>query len=96
MAVGDIFNAGPSSVADDAYLDLKPSSGEVAIHNIVYNGAVELYFYDGTNLIGPLSTDGGVGWTNDVHLNCTTTKYYRVKNKSGGAQFIAADGKVTK
>ena len=85
-----------ASTADDAYLDIKPSSGEEwSVHNICWGGAAELYFSDGTHniLVGSSESAGGrLG----QYLNCTNTYYYRLRNVNGDTQYLGYDGVVTK
>lgn len=96
MAKGDVINFGPTSVVDDGYLDLQPGSGiECSIHNINHGGAIELYFYDGTNSVISVVVGDATPLVN-MALRCTNTAYYRVKNVSGGSIYISADGLVTK
>jgi hypothetical protein len=96
MAAGDIANFGPTSTADAAFLALQPSAGvEVVIHNIGYAGAMELYYYDGTNQV-LVDTDATAGSRLGLFLHCTNAKYYRIKNISGGTVYLCADGMTTK
>lgn len=96
MAVGDVSQFGPTSVANNSYLDLQPSAGvEVTVHNIYYAGAVEFYYYDGTNQI-MFDSDTGAGARLGYVYHCTNSKRVRVKNVSGGSIYIAADGIQTK
>lgn len=96
MAAGDIANFGPTSTADAAFLALQPGAGvEIVIHNIGYEGAMELYYYDGTNQV-KMDEDVTAGSRLGVFLHCTNAKYYRIKNVSGGAVNLCADGMTTK
>lgn len=96
MAAGDIYQAGPTSVANAGFLALQPAtSTEIVVHNIYYGGAVELYYYDGTNSILFDSDSSGGGRLNLTH-HCSFTKYVRVKNVSGGAVYVAGDGMFTR
>lgn len=95
MAAGDIIN-GHSSISNNSYLTLQPDSGvEWCIHNILYAGAVELEYYDGTNTI-KFDADSAFGARLNLCLHCTNSKYYRVKNVSGGSIYIGYDGVQTK
>ncbi len=98
MAAGDVFQEGPTSIADAAFLDIQPTASvEWVIHNayVPEDKDVEFYYYDGTNLI--LFDSAVVGGTRFNHnWHATNTKYVRIKNVSGGAIFLAADGIVTK
>lgn len=96
MAAGDAYIVSPVSTADTAFLDLQPSAGvEVVVHNIsVPEGTkVEIYQYDGTDSI-KVSTSYGSLW--NMQLHCTNSVYYRVKNVSGAAAILGADGMTTK
>jgi hypothetical protein len=78
------------------YLDIRPPAGEEwVIHNITYNAAVELFFTDGINHIGPIDSDVGPGWINS-NFHVTNTAWYRVRNVSGAVQLIGYDGIQTK
>lgn len=95
MAAGDV-TSNIASVANNAYLDLQPAAGvEWCIHNISYAGAVEIYFYDGSNLL-KVDSDTTFGGRFCMLYHCTNAKYYRVKNVSGSAMLISYDGVVTK
>jgi hypothetical protein len=96
MAAGDAYIKLPASVADTAHMDLTAGSGaEIVVHNIyVPEGtAVELYQYDGTDTIKWMSTNTSLL---NLQLHCTNTEYIRVKNVSGSAAIMAADGMFTK
>lgn len=96
MAAGDAYIVSPVSVADTAFLDLQPTSSvEVVIHNInVPEGTkIELVHYDGTDSI-TVWTGYGSLW--NMQLHATDTVYYRVKNISGAAKILSAEGMVTK
>jgi hypothetical protein len=96
MAAGDVANFGPTSTANGSFLDLQPSAGvEVVIHNIGYAGAMELYYYDGANSV-KMDEDATAGSRMAVFLHCTNSKYYRIKNVSGGTVYLSADGMQTK
>ncbi len=98
MAVGDVFQEGPTSIADLGFLDIQPAASiEWVIHNayVPEGKAVEFYYYNGTDLIlFDSDTAGGTRFNHNWHV--TNTKYVRIKNVSGGAIFLAADGIVTK
>lgn len=92
MAVGDTVWFGPTSTANNAFLDLQPSGTvEVSVNNISHGGSVEIYAYDGTNDVGPLSIVG-TGVETNLSLHCTNAKRYRVKNVSGGTVLLSAEG----
>jgi len=98
MAAGDVFQEGPTSIADNGFLDIQPgASVEWVIHNVLVDGgvAVEFYYYDGTNSIR-FDTDSVDGTRYHLNLHATNGTRVRVKNVSGGTVFLAADGMVTK
>lgn len=96
MAAGDVIGVVPTSVANNAYLTLQPGAGvEWVIHNIYYGGAVTISKYDGTNDI-TVDTDVAAGARLNMFLHANNTHYFRIKNVSGGAIFIAYDGIQTK
>ncbi len=98
MAAGDVFQEGPTSIADLGFLDVKAAaSGEVVIHNVYVplDIDVEFYYYDGTNSI-LFDADAVDGTRFMVNWHVTDTTRVRVKNVSGGTVFLAADGIVTK
>lgn len=95
MAIGDV-TISLASVADDGYLDIRPSAGvEWVIHNILaeIGASVELYMSNGTNEIKVDEHSAGFV---DVHFHCTNSIYYRVKNVSGASAYLGYDGVVTK
>lgn len=93
---GEAAIVGPTSVANNGFLDLQPGSGtEWIIHNYSYAGAMELYFYDGTNSV-KADEDTTAGSRRGEQLHVTNTKYYRIKNISGASALICADGVVSK
>lgn len=96
MAVGDVYVKAPESVADTAYLTFQPAAGvEIVLHNVGYGGAMELYLYDGTDEL-LMDSDATAGSRMGVFLHCTNSVYYRIKNVSGGAVLMGADGMTTK
>lgn len=98
MAAGDVFQEGPTSISDDAHLDIQPGSTiEWVIHNVYVpeGSAVEFYYYDGTITI-KFDSDAVDGTRFNQNWHATNGTYVRVKNVSGGALIIAADGIVTK
>lgn len=95
MAVGDVVN-GLTSVATTAYLDIVPGAGvEWVIHNIYWGGAVECYFYDGTNEV-KFDVDTMFGGRIGAVFHCTSARRIRIKNVSAGSIFIGYDGIQTK
>lgn len=98
MAAGDVFQVGPTSVNDAAFLDIQPGAAvEWVIHNVyVPEGtAVEFEYFDGTNLIS-FDSDDVDGSRFNQNWHATNGTWVRVKNVSGAAAFLAADGMVTK
>ncbi len=98
MAAGDVFQEGPTSIADDGFLDIQPGASiEWVIHNVYVplGIAVEFEYFDGTNLI-KFDEDTSDGTRFMVNWHATNGSRVRVKNVSGGAAFLAADGIVTK
>jgi hypothetical protein len=82
MALGDVQTA-ISSVANNAFLDIKPASGvEWVIHNVLYNGAMELYKTDGTNSI-KVDSDTTAGGRIGVYLHAPIRFGIRLKTYQG-------------
>lgn len=96
MAAGDAYIVSPVSTADTAFLALQPGAGvEVVVHNVtIPEGAkCELYHYDGADSILVATTYGSLL---NMQLHCSNDTYYRVKNMSGAAAILGADGMTTK
>jgi hypothetical protein len=96
MAAGVARVFAANALADAAFLDLQPGAGvETVIHNLGGSGAWELYYFNGTNSIGPIHD----GVANEALLNAqmhgTNTAYYRIKNVSGSTAHFWADGMDT-
>jgi hypothetical protein len=95
MAVGDV-KSGISSIAPNAYLDIRPPAGEEwVIHNIYHTSDVQLELYDGTNSL-IFDTDTGAGVYAKYAFHVTNSIRIRVKNISASAQLIGYDGVQTK
>lgn len=95
MAIGDVQTA-IQNVANNALLDIKPSSGaEWVIHNISYGASMELYKTDGTNSI-KVDSDSSAGGRLGVTLHCTNGVWYQIKNVSGASTNLSYDGVQTK
>jgi hypothetical protein len=95
MAAGEAYYYGPTSVANGSFHTLQPGVGaEIVVHNIYYGGAVEIYYSNGTNDI-LIDSDTGPGSRLNLTHHCTNASYVRVKNVSGSAVYIAADGMKT-
>jgi hypothetical protein len=96
MAAGDAVVGFSTAVANNGFVDIQPGAAiEWVIHNIYYEGAVEIYWYDGSTDI-KFDADTTAGARLNLALHCTNAKRIRVKNVSGGAQDIGYDGMVTK
>ncbi len=98
MAAGDVFQEGPTSINDAAHLDIQPgASVEWVIHNVYVplGTEVEFYYYDGSITI-KFDADDVDGTRYMVNWHATNGTYVRVKNISGGAAVLSADGIVTK
>lgn len=87
---------GPTSVSSGSYLDLQPSGAvEGVIHNITHDGGIEIYGYDGTNNVGPL-TIPAAGIETNLQFHVANAKRYRVKNTETTSKYIFACGMTTK
>lgn len=98
MAVLDTYNAGPTSTASGAFLNLQPAGAtECVIHNVMWGpGNIEFQYWDGSNLIVVYSdTIGAGGSLTTQQFHCTNAKYYRIKSTSATI-LLAADGIYTK
>lgn len=98
MATGDVFQEGPTSIADAGFLDIQPAASvEWVIHNVYVplDVDVEFYYYDGTNSI-LFDSDAVDGTRYMLNLHVTNGTRVRVKNVSGASAYLAADGIVTK
>ncbi len=98
MAAGDVFQEGPTSISDAGFLDIQPGASiEWVIHNVYVplDIDVEFEYFDGTNII-KFDEDAVDGTRFVVNWHVTNGTRVRIKNVSGGAAFIAADGIVTK
>lgn len=94
MAAGDAYLVGPTSTADDAFLDLVPGGGEIVIHNIYVpvGTSVELYWSDGmTDILIDSGSESFATW----QFHASDTVYLRVKNVSGTSADLGADGMYT-
>ena len=95
MASGDT-KSDIQSVATGAYLDIRPAVGEEwTIHNIFHEDMVELYFYDGTDLL-KFDDDTVGGWWAKHALHVTNGIYVRVKNIHASGKLVGYSGKQTK
>lgn len=91
---GELLNS-LESVAAGQYMTIQSTTGqEWIIKNINFgNITAEIYQTDGTNNILVDTVVGtSTGGSYKCDFRCTNTKYYRVKNTSGGAVYIGYDG----
>lgn len=96
MAQGDVFAAGPTSVAAAGFLDIQPGAGvEAVINNIYHEDSVSLQFFDGTNGITFDSVLGAAVYANFM-FHVTNARRIRVKNDAAAAKFVGYDGIQTK
>lgn len=97
MAKGDVYAVGPTSVADDAYLDLQVSAGvEVVVHNVYlppFVGGYEVEWYDGSTAQKVDVWDGSVY---NAMLHVGNTRRIRIKNVTGSSQNLGFDGIQTR
>jgi len=95
MAVGDIFSD-IQSVANLAYLDIRPASGkEAVVNNIYYEDDVAISFYDGVNEVD-FDTATGAGIYARFGFDVDNTNRIRVKNTGGEAHPIGYSGRYTR
>ena len=95
MAVGDIFSD-IQSVANLAYLDIRPASGkEAVVNNIYYEDDVAISFYDGVNEVD-FDTATGAGIYARFGFDVDDTNRIRVKNTGGEAHPIGYSGRYTR
>lgn len=95
MAKGDV-TSDIQSVSAGAYLSLQPTAGiEWVIHNLFYEGAAEIYFYDGTNRI-KITSDSAGGSLIQQFFHCTNSRYIQIKNVEVSSKLLGYDGIITK
>jgi hypothetical protein len=95
MAKGDVKSGIATAVADGSYMTIQPPAGEEwCILKIMWEAAVELYFYDGTTEV-LFDSDTARGYYLGK-IPITNIRYVRVKNVSGAAQDMAYSGYQTK
>jgi len=95
MAIGDIFSD-IQSVANLAYLDIRPASGkEAVVNNIYYEDDVAISFYDGVNEVD-FDTATGAGIYARFGFDVDNTNRIRVKNTGGEAHPIGYSGRYTR
>lgn len=96
MAAGDKFIVKSSSLADLAFLTVRPTAGvEVVIHNVMVpeGAAIGVTAYDGTNEVAWHDGPGPLLYHN---FGITNDDYMRVQNKSGSPIVVVVQGVVTK
>ena len=97
MAVGDVKAGGPSSVANNSYLDVQAgASEEWVIHNLylpAFTNGYELEWYDGSTA-QKIDTLSGSLYNAMFHVG--NTRRIRVKNVTGSSQNLGYDGVQTK
>jgi hypothetical protein len=99
MAVGDRIVYHTGSLANNGYVWFDPGSNVYwNIQNITTNGKWDLYIYDesvGGGTAYPIEVDlgaNGVYPLTNVNFYCDSTRYYGLKNTSGGAIRVHYDG----
>lgn len=103
MAVDDIIRWKNISLANDGTEDFKPSDSNIAsateaiLQNIYWpNGsAVELYVVNGAD-VALFRPQTKIGSFEHLDYNVDETQFIRLKNKSGAAINVFADGRQTK
>ena len=96
MAAGDKFVIKSASLANNAFLEVRPGSGvEVVIHNVLVPAGVTIGVtaYDGTNEV---QWHNGSAPLFSHSIGLTNADYMRVQNLSGGAVTVVVQGVVTK
>ena len=94
---GDVVSA-LTSIADGAYLDIRPGAGaNWKIHNIYHESTIDIEFYDGSNSLVFVDGETGLGVYAYFAFGCDNTRRIRVRNMHGAdAKLIGYDGIVTK
>ena len=94
-AISDVFSD-IQSVENNAYLDIRPTSGqEAVINNIYFEDNIEISFYDGTNEVS-FDSVTGAGIYSRFGFDVNNTNRIRVKNVGGEAHPIGYSGRYTK
>lgn len=95
MALGDVVTD-VVTISAGAIYNIKPASGqEWVIHNMLYNGAIEMYKTNGT-LDVLYDSDALYGGRINLFLHVTSSVYLKVKNTSGTPITFSYDGIQTK
>lgn len=93
---GAVFCGYYDTLGNNNYMDIRPDATyEAVIHNIQWEGAVEIYKMNGANEF-TFDSDAGAGGYNFVAMHVTNAHYYRIKNVSGGNIDASYDGIFTK
>ena len=95
MAQGDVIS-GISSLAQNGTMMIQPPAGEEWIlHNLYFDKAIEISFYDGTNILvfAYHNFQGILPW---MARHLTNSRYYRVKALKTGTTLVGYDGVQTK
>jgi hypothetical protein len=88
---------GHSSIANNAYLTIQPSSGdEYIVSNIWGGGALEVYMTDGSNEVLIESISASPYSFNCYKWIVSNTYYLKVKNVSGDIKYVGYSGIKTK
>ncbi len=94
-AKGDAFVGTATSIAKDAYADIRPGVGEeVSLAYLAHGYPGEVYLYDGTTRV--LLTKGDTTCLMGDGLRLTNSFYAQFKNTHTSAQDIAWAGVYTK
>lgn len=94
-AIDDAWVGKATSIAKDAYADIRPASGEeVSLAYLAHRYPGEVYLYDGTTRV--FLTKGDVTCLMGDGLRLTNSFYAQFKNTHTSAQDIAWAGVYTK
>ena len=94
-AIDDAWTGKATSIAKDAYADIRPGVGdEVSLGYIAHGYPGEVYLYDGTTRV--FLTKGDVSCMMGDGLRLTNSRYAQFKNTHTSAQDIAWAGVYTK
>ena len=96
MAQGDTVSAISSLSGSGTIFDIRPAAGEEwIIHNIYFNKGVEIFKYDGTNLV-PLRTFADFGQWEWLCFHLTNSDYMRLKTIRSGTTIVGYCGVQSK
>ncbi len=95
MAVGEVIG-GTAALVQYGTLDIRPTGTEEwIVHNIYFSDEIEVYYYNGTNLIK-------FEWQNQGHLpwlclHATSARYFRLRAiEPGTTTYVGYDGVVSR